>query len=99
MVSEAQCELCEAARFTEWYYEDEICWAAECEACRVPMVVWKQHSPTPPEDVRAHLARVLTEVATAKGFGRWVADDVMRSIPDHYHVHARPIPEGLFGPR
>ena len=27
------CELCEAARFTEWYYEDYECWVSECEAC------------------------------------------------------------------
>ena len=27
------CELCEAARFTPWYYEDDVCWVAECEAC------------------------------------------------------------------
>lgn len=96
MGTEASCELCEAARFTEWYHEDEICWAAECEACRVPMVVWKHHGTEPPSEVREHLATVLAKIADVKGFERWSADDVMRSIPDHYHVHARPHPQWLF---
>ena len=51
-VAEESCELCEAARVTEWYHEDDVCWVAECEACFVPMVVWKRHDPNPPEEVR-----------------------------------------------
>lgn len=97
MPPETQCELCEAARFTEWYYEDEECWCAECEACRVPMVVWKSHDPAPPPEVRERLISVLSAVATQLGFTRWVLDDVMRTIPDHFHVHARPIPSGVPG--
>lgn len=92
IVPEGSCELCEAARFTEWYHEDEICWAAECEACRVPMVVWKQHSASPSEEVRTHLLAVLEGIAIAQRYERWAADEVMRTIPDHYHVHARPLP-------
>ena len=32
---DGQCELCEAARLTTWYHEDDICWVAECEICAV----------------------------------------------------------------
>ena len=42
------CELCEAARLTEWFHEDDDCWIAECESCSVPMVVWKIHDADPP---------------------------------------------------
>ena len=56
------CELCEEARFTEWFHEDDLCWVAECDACSVPMVVWRHHSPDPPAAVRAELHRVLTSV-------------------------------------
>src|SRR5690606_42101734 len=57
------CELCEAARFTHWYHEDERCWVADCEVCAVPMVVWQHHGPEPaPEDVEAMLP-VLPAVA------------------------------------
>ena len=56
------CELCEAARITEWFHEDDICWVAACEVCDVPMVVWKQHGNQPPEaDVEHMLAQL----------GRW----------------------------
>ena len=42
------CDLCEAARITEWFHEDDICWIAECEICAVPMVVWRGHGTEPP---------------------------------------------------
>jgi hypothetical protein len=84
------CELCDAAHVTEWFYEDELCWVAECEACFVPMAVWKRHDPNPPEEVRVVLNARLSEVVVAHyGFELWF-DDNMRSIPTHYHVHARP---------
>lgn len=83
------CELCEAARLTEWYHEDDQCWVAECESCFVPMVVWKQHDPAPPEDVRVRLhATLLAVVAERFGHDVWI-DDNLRSIPWHYHAHAR----------
>ena len=43
------CDLCEAARITPWFHEDDLCWIAECEICAVPMVVWREHDPDPPE--------------------------------------------------
>ena len=83
------CDLCEAAPLTERYYEDDLCWIAECEACFVPMVVWKNHDSRPPEDVKTMLHRILLDV-TAKIFdGEPYIDDNMRNIPDHYHAHAR----------
>ena len=91
-----QCDLCEAARITPWFHEDAVCWIADCEICDVPMVVWREHSPTPPPEVLAHmhaqLARVAAEVLTVVHY----VDDNMRNIPDHYHAHARP-QGGFFG--
>jgi hypothetical protein len=75
---------------TEWFYDDDDCWIAECEACAVPMVVWRVHDPTPPDDVKASLwARLVEVTTTAYDFDPWI-DDHMRSIPTHYHAHARP---------
>ena len=48
VVRPPDCELCEAARITEWFFEDDTCWVADCEVCDVPMVVWKQHGREPP---------------------------------------------------
>jgi hypothetical protein len=90
------CDLCEAARITPWFYEDDDCWIAECEICAVPMVVWRTHDPAPPPVVRAALhARLAAVVAEHFDFEHYV-DERMRNIPDHYHAHARPR-GGFFG--
>jgi len=86
----AGCELCAAARFTEWFYEDEECWIAECESCSVPMVVWRVHDPAPSPEVRARLHARLAAVAAAHFEDAHVVDDHLRTIPSHYHAHARP---------
>lgn len=84
------CELCEAARLTEWFHEDEQCWIAECEACAVPMVVWRVHDPDPPPDIKAELHAKLLTVAAEHFGGDLRIDDHLRTITDHYHAHARP---------
>ena len=94
-MSEA-CELCDAARLTEWFYEDDVCWVAECESCDVPMVVWKRHDPEPSDDVRAELHARLAAVVVEHYLDEHVVDDRLRTIPTHYHAHARPR-RGPFG--
>lgn len=84
------CELCEAARFTHWYAEDDLCWVADCEVCIVPMVVWKQHGVAPPLSDLTHMEMVLSAAADQRfGRGKWSLDREMRQIPDHFHAHAR----------
>ena len=86
----ADCELCQAARVTTWYHEDDVCWIADCEICAVPMVVWRTHGTHPPEDEREHMVAQLGRVADAVlGEGTWSVDGTMRQIPDHFHAHAR----------
>ena len=84
------CDLCEAARFTHWYHEDDICWIADCEVCSVPMVVWKPHGVEPSDPDRAHMLDQL-RIAGAIRFGSepFEIDEHMRQIPDHFHAHAR----------
>lgn len=83
------CDLCEAAPITPRLYEDELCWVAECESCFVPMVVWNAHDPNPPEEVRAVMISRLTQVVDLHYGFEFYVDDHMRTIPDHYHAHAR----------
>ncbi|MEA3216581.1 MAG: hypothetical protein QOJ19_2737 [Acidimicrobiia bacterium] len=84
------CELCEAARFTHWYDEDDICWVADCEVCETPMVVWKQHGTGPsPEEVEHMLERLSAAAISRFGPEGWSIDRVMRQIPSHFHAHAR----------
>lgn len=90
------CDLCEAARLTEWFYEDDICWIAECEVCVVPMVVWRHHGTAPPPEHHAHMMAMLNRVVGDHFEFEHYVDDNMRNIPDHYHAHARPR-GGFFG--
>ncbi|HEV8065359.1 MAG TPA: hypothetical protein VGP46_11030 [Acidimicrobiales bacterium] len=86
----ADCDLCEAARMTCWYHEDEICWIADCEVCDVPMVVWRSHGAEPAADERQHMLAELERVARERfGAASFKIDGVMRQIPDHFHAHAR----------
>ena len=62
-VQDPTCDLCEAARITPWFHEDEVCWIAECELCATPMVVWRSHGIDPPADQLAHMHEKLAKVA------------------------------------
>ena len=90
------CDLCEAARITEWFHEDDICWIAECEICATPMVVWRYHGVNPPPDHLAHMHDQLANVVQTHFEFTHYVDDHMRNIPDHYHADARP-QGGFFG--
>ncbi len=89
MAIDASCELCEATPFTEWFHTDDLCWIAECDACGVPMVVWRVHDPCPPDEIRQELHTRLADVMTARSSDPYWIDENMRTIPDHYHAHAR----------
>jgi hypothetical protein len=83
------CDLCEAAKLTPWFHEDDVCWIAECEVCCTPMVVWRWHGTEPPADQHEHMLAELSRVA-AQFFDEHRIDGHMRQIPDHFHAHARP---------
>ena len=85
----SSCDLCAAARLTPWWYEDDVCWVAECESCGVPMVVWKLHGANPSPTLTEHMLSRLREVADRHGPPHYWLDDRLRTIPDHYHAHAR----------
>jgi hypothetical protein len=91
------CLLCSAERITEWHYEDDACWVADCIVCRTPMIVRRTHGlPDPSEET--DLLDVLERIASTRygEDGYWV-DPERRRIPDHWHAHARPA-GGFFDP-
>ncbi len=91
------CDLCAAARITPWYHECDVCWIAECEMCAVPMAVWRPHGTDPGPTETAHMEAEVQRVAREiYGFESWLDGD-RRSIPNHWHTHARPV-GGFFGP-
>jgi len=89
--ADPRCDLCAAERITPWYYEDDLCWIAECEICAVPMAVWRHHGlPTPADEaaMQARLRAVANERLGPEG-KKWYFDGNRRNIPDHWHTHAR----------
>lgn len=88
-MSGPDCELCDAAEISRRFHADDVCWIAECEACQTPMVVWRQHGTDPAAELEEHMMTALEEVAAAEYGSFWI-DPNRRSIPDHWHVHARP---------
>jgi len=77
------CDLCRALKLTPWFFEDDICWIAECEICETPMVVWRFHGTAPPEAHVVHMRERLREVATAQ----------LRVLGGRPHAqHPRPLP-------
>jgi hypothetical protein len=91
------CLLCDAERITDWHFEDEECWVADCIVCATPMIVWRTHG-LPEARLEARLLSRLERVAAARygDEGFWV-DGERRRIPDHWHAHARPA-GGFFDP-
>lgn len=90
------CDLCRAEKLTEWFYEDELCWIAECTICATPMVVLRWHTRAPDAELKAALHQRLAGVVADRFTFEHYVDDEMRRIPDHYHAHARPV-GGFFG--
>ena len=86
----AECELCQAARFTHWYASDDDGWVADCELCQVPMMVWWHHGSEPPPEIAGRLTARLAAVADRRfGVDGWTLDLEMRQVPTHFHAHAR----------
>lgn len=94
----ATCELCELARTTRWYgeFERPVRFVIlDCDSCDVPMAVLGPHRDRPrPEELEV-MKRELARVADELYPQGWFFDDHMRQIPEHYHIHARPLPQWL----
>jgi hypothetical protein len=90
-----KCELCELADYTQRYADFVHPFRftiLDCDSCDTPMAVLRDHRAVPTEDERAFMIEALSLVARAKyGADKFGIDDVMRQIPDHCHMHARPI--------
>jgi hypothetical protein len=91
----AKCDLCELKHYTPWYcqYETPFKFAIlDCDSCDTPMAVLGDHRTAPTEDEKTFMVEALSLVARKKyGNSDFIIDDVMRQIPDHCHIHARPI--------
>jgi hypothetical protein len=91
----ARCELCELREYTQRYaqFVNPFKFAIlDCDSCDTPMVVLGDHRANATDQERALMIEALSVIARAKyGEDKFVIDGVMRQIPDHCHIHARPI--------
>ncbi|MFM8412127.1 MAG: hypothetical protein ACKOCT_17845 [Alphaproteobacteria bacterium] len=97
-----RCELCDLVRSTRWYaefHEPVRFTVLDCDSCDVPMAVLGEHRAAATDDEKAVMTAVLRAVTDSLGLGEVTFDDRMRQIPDHYHVHARPLPAWWPRPR
>ena len=90
-----QCELCELRDYTQRYcnFVHPFRFAIlDCDSCDTPMAVLGDHRRDCSDSERAFMVEILSVVAKAKfGAEKFVIDPVMRQIPDHCHIHARPL--------
>lgn len=87
------CELCMLQRKTRWLDVSDPRFAIiECDACDMPMAVWRTHRmDVPPAGLR-DMQRALEAVADAElGADAYYVDTIQRTISDHLHWHARPL--------
>ncbi|HTW89876.1 MAG TPA: hypothetical protein VMD75_17910 [Candidatus Binataceae bacterium] len=90
------CELCELREYTQQYcrfvYPFRFA-ILDCDSCDTPMAVLGEHRAVATEAERTFMIEALSIVARHRyGERGFVIDGVMRQIPDHCHIHARPIP-------
>ena len=90
-----KCELCELRDYTQRYadfvhpFKFSI---LDCDSCDTPMAVLGEHRVAPTESERKFMVAALTLIASERyGDGGFIIDSRMRQIPDHCHIHARPI--------
>jgi hypothetical protein len=90
----AKCDLCELTEYTPWYARFTLPFKftlLDCDSCDTPMAVLGDHRTTPTDAERQFMIEALSLIARNKyGADGFIIDGVMRQIPDHCHIHARP---------
>ena len=90
----AKCDLCELKEYTPWYasFTQPFRFTIlDCDSCDTPMAVLGEHRAEPTIEERTFMVEALALVARSKyGDDEFIIDGVMRQIPDHCHMHARP---------
>ena len=84
------CDLCLLQRKRNVYIDNEYFIIMDCDSCRVPMVVWKEHTMDVPEPDEQMMEVFLIETANMFYEGKsYFIDKKQRAVLDHIHWHAR----------
>lgn len=83
------CPLCqlylERFIYTQLHYEDETIIIVDCDTCRVPMVVLKEHRASFRPEEKKLIGKKLINLFGKEGYIDWQ----QRKIPYHAHCHLR----------
>ena len=77
------CELCNLKKRTEWYYEDDEFIICDCETCKIPMIVSKEHTDSVTKVTEGFIYGLVKGVFKKKFRFRITP----RKIIDHFHWH------------
>ena len=77
------CELCNLEKKTKWYYEDKDFIICDCETCKIPMVVPKEHADAATSLTKVYIAGLVTGVFKKSFHFRTEP----RKVKDHWHWH------------
>lgn len=83
------CPLCKKEKKTHWYYNDTVCWVADCLTCKIPMIVLVRHS----MDLTDFEFRHLPEIVEILFPGAKLRKK-QKKIKDHLHWHIL-VPKGV----
>jgi len=95
-VADRPCDLCQLARYTQWYAEFHYPFRftiLDCDSCDVPIVVLGEHRIAVTSEEVAYMEKTLNLVAEQKFAGKfpnWFLDNKLQQIPTHYHFTLRP---------
>ena len=85
------CDLCELKIKTNVYLDNECFIILDCKDCKIPMVVWKEHTMNVPEPDEQVMEAFLIECGRQfYGYnGSFFIDKNQRQVFDHLHWHIR----------
>ena len=86
------CELCELTIKTTVYIENDHFIILDCKDCKVPMIVWKEHTMSVPKSDEQLMEGFLIECGRQfYGYNSsFFIDKNQSKISDHLHWHIRP---------
>ena len=77
------CELCNLERKTTWHYWNDIFIICDCETCKIPMIITKEHV-NYPEGINESYVHGLVKGVFKRKF-RFRKEQ--RKVFDHWHWH------------
>jgi hypothetical protein len=78
------CEFCNLEKRTKWYYEDDEFIILDCETCKIPMIVSKEHADDITSLAETYIRGLIKGIFKKKFHFR---DDEGKDGQGHWHWH------------